>query len=218
MPKWVWGYVSVVAIVELVVVAQNLWDLSRSDWASWVQAIGSIAAIFGAYLVGERQSNAALASVRESHRLAEDSKRESRFAVLQAAYNRASDIRSAVQRGEPPLNVVDAYHASILDGLILAMNNIPASELGAGVSVDAFIIFSGQFVFLREAMEKYVRGPFSDPDFMARLEELRSEGYGREHEHEMIMSARHARKMNVLVHLDRIDIEFKKLRSGLGDV
>ncbi|WP_144149400.1 hypothetical protein [Paraburkholderia sp. BCC1884] len=38
-----------------IVVVQNLWDLTKSDWASWAQAIGTVAAVIGAFLVARYQ-------------------------------------------------------------------------------------------------------------------------------------------------------------------
>lgn len=59
MQRWLWGYVGIVLFVGAVTVAQNVWCLSKTDWAAWVQAIGSIAAIIAAYLLASRQQRMA---------------------------------------------------------------------------------------------------------------------------------------------------------------
>ncbi|MBB5462916.1 hypothetical protein [Paraburkholderia sp. Cpub6] len=55
MPKWLLTYSGAVLAVGAIVVTQNLWDLSKSDWASWVQAVGAIAAIVGAIWISNSQ-------------------------------------------------------------------------------------------------------------------------------------------------------------------
>jgi hypothetical protein len=216
MHKLLWSYCCAVLAVGSIIVAQNMWSLNKSDWASWVQAVGSIAAIIGAYVIGERQSKATLESAREAHHVAEESKRVSRFAVLRAAHNRASLIRAALTKGEPPLNLIEVYHSSIIDSLVLAMSSIPVSELGSDEAVDAFILFSGQFVFLRKALEEYVDGPSADPIVQRQLDRLKAQGYGREHQDEILTVARNVRRRNVEVHLKQIEFEFEKLKNHLG--
>ncbi|MCX4156157.1 MULTISPECIES: hypothetical protein [Paraburkholderia] len=69
MQRWLWGYVGVVLFVGAITVVQNVWCLSKSDWASWVQALGSIAAILAAYWLASRQQRLAdRAAERERNR------------------------------------------------------------------------------------------------------------------------------------------------------
>jgi hypothetical protein len=54
------GYTFAVAACGLILWAiGGFFDLSKSDWAAWVQAVGSIGAIGGAVYVMDRQSEAA---------------------------------------------------------------------------------------------------------------------------------------------------------------
>jgi hypothetical protein len=56
MQRWLWGYGGAVVILSAIIVVQNVWGLSKTDWAAWVQAIGSIGAILGAFYLGSRQA------------------------------------------------------------------------------------------------------------------------------------------------------------------
>lgn len=56
MNRWLWGYVGVVALAGGITVAQNVWDLHAADWASWVQAVGSIGAILASVGVVQWQN------------------------------------------------------------------------------------------------------------------------------------------------------------------
>ncbi|MBW0450880.1 hypothetical protein [Paraburkholderia phenoliruptrix] len=211
MQKWLWSYCSAVLVVGAVIAVQNIWCLSKSDWASWVQAVGSIAAIIGAYIVGERQSRAAVESVREAHRITEASRQASMFAVIKAAHNRAQLIRDALDDEMPPLKLIAVYHPSIIDSLLASMSALNVAEIGSDEAVGAFVIFSGQFVFLRDALEKHLAGPSRDESVMKSIEKLKERGYGPRHTEQVWETAVDVKKKNVLVHLNQIDLEFHTL-------
>lgn len=87
------------AIVDLVLVGREF-DLSKSDWASWVQAIGSIAAILFAYVLGEKQAKVAFASVREADKIAAQRKFDSILAVADSAKAYAEETYKCFSRTE----------------------------------------------------------------------------------------------------------------------
>lgn len=45
MKLWPWAGAGVILVAGIIMTAQDIWDLSKSDWAAWVQAIGSVVAI-----------------------------------------------------------------------------------------------------------------------------------------------------------------------------
>lgn len=73
------------ASAALVVTGLNR-GLGKSDWAAWVQAIGSIAAIVGAYQISNRQHNRDL--LADEHRRKLDDARK--IKIIQAFIRKAS--------------------------------------------------------------------------------------------------------------------------------
>jgi hypothetical protein len=55
MQKWLWRYAATVVIVGGITVVQNVWNLSKSDWASWAQAIGGVSAVAAAIWLASRE-------------------------------------------------------------------------------------------------------------------------------------------------------------------
>ncbi|SAL26217.1 hypothetical protein [Caballeronia telluris] len=55
MNRWLSGYVATVVLIACVIAAQNFWELNRSDWASWAQAIGSVAAVGAAIWLASQE-------------------------------------------------------------------------------------------------------------------------------------------------------------------
>lgn len=54
-PKWLWACVVGVFAAGSIVLAQHLWKLNRSDWASWAQAVGSVLAVICALWIALRE-------------------------------------------------------------------------------------------------------------------------------------------------------------------
>lgn len=185
------------------------------DVAAWVQATGAVIAIIGTYIVGERQWRAAIRSVEEAQRIRDAAGRASMLAVIRAAYSRACEIRRALDDPAPPLRMYDAYHSSIIESLLNIMKGMPVHELGNESAIEAFVIYSGQFAFLRDALEKYVKGPNGDPEFVAELTKLEEQGY-KEIDHQMRETMRQVLRSNVTVHLERIEREFAKIEHACG--
>lgn len=137
------------------------------------------------------------------------------FSVIGAAHSRAKEIKEALDDQSPPIKMYGVYHASLIDSLVDLMTKLPVSELGSDQAINAFIIFSGQFAFLRKALEEYMAGPYADPEVMEELEKLKVQGYGNREHDQVVDSKRAVLKTNVEVHLARIDIEFTHLSAAL---
>lgn len=45
VPRAIWIYVAVAGTIGAIVFVQNVWDLNKSDWAAWAQAVGTVTAI-----------------------------------------------------------------------------------------------------------------------------------------------------------------------------
>ena len=201
---------SFLVVLATATLTIHVWRWDSGIVANWVQAVGSILAIVGAYLVGERQARATLLATEEAHRLGEHARREGMFSVIKAAHSRAKQIEAALDDDNPPLNMIEVYHPSLVDSLVDLMAKMPISELGSDQAINSFIIFSGQFVFLNRNLDLYVTGPYGDPEFMAKLAKLERQG-NPEQVDSVVATKKAVLKKNVQVHLRRIDIEFKNL-------
>jgi hypothetical protein len=147
-------------LVTLVIAAMTIhaWGWNSGNVASWVQAVGSIAAIIGSYFIGERQAKAALAATQKAHQLAEETRRtveakaaqERRagmYAVVLAAHNHTVEIKEALD-DEYNIKMYSIYHPSIIDSMIELLSKLPIHTLGSERAIAAFVIYNGQFTFL----------------------------------------------------------------------
>lgn len=170
----------------------------HGDWLSFAQAAASTAAIIGAYGVVFVQA-----------RLSKRAQRESMLSVIKAAHSHAKLFEAALDDDETRLKMYNVYHPSLIDSLVDLMSKLPVSELGSDEAIGAFIMFSGQFTFLKQSLDKYLAGPYTS-EMMADLQKLEEQGY-RDQSKVNVDAKRAVLKRNVQVHLDRIDVEFKTL-------
>jgi len=173
----------------------------HGDWLSFAQAAAAIAAIIGAYGVVFVQAH-----------LSKRAQRESLLSVIKAAHGHAKLFEAALDDDEALLKMHAVYHPSLIDSLVGLMSKLPVSELGSDVAIGAFIMFSGQFTFLRQSLNEYIVGPYTD-EMMAELQKLEEQGY-RDQSKGVVEAKRNVLRKNVQVHIDRIEIEFKTLMKA----
>lgn len=130
---------------------------TSGDVAAWVQAFGSIAAIAGAFLIGERQSRASLQAIANAQVLAERSRRNSIFAVAKAAYAHAERIEATFARPDVMSTLFATYDQSIIDSMVSALSASPVHELGSDEAVISFLSLRDHFVFLGRAIEEFIK-------------------------------------------------------------
>ncbi|WP_198294866.1 hypothetical protein [Burkholderia ubonensis] len=204
----------------IAVMAIDAWGWNAGNVASWVQAVGSIAAIIGSYFIGERQAKAALAATQKAHQLAEESRliveakaaqerRAGMYAVVLAAHNHTVQIKEALD-DEYNIKMYSIYHPSIIDSMIELLSKLPIHTLGSERAIAAFVIYNGQFTFLKGAMAKYLAGPYTD-ETNEQLAELKKHAYDEKYSDDVISSKRAVLRKNVETHIDRIQKEFEIL-------
>lgn len=203
------SFLVVLAISDLTI---NAWGWNSGNVASWVQAVGSILAIGGAYFIGERQASATLRATREAHQLGERARREGMYSVIKAARSFAKVIDAALDDEDMPLKMYAVYHPSLIDSLVDLMVKLPVSELGSDQAIGAFIMFSGQLTFLKQSLGEYVAGPYTD-EVNTEIKKLEEQGY-RDQWKGIVEAKRAVLKKNVQVHLERMDIEFENLMEA----
>lgn len=117
------------AVVYVVFLLLRSYDLDKSELASWVQAIGSIGAIWGALSIGRKQLES-----HDSARADElKAKSEAYLAVIESACKNSAKLADLLRGGArlSGLELLWDYHIGELFRVNLNMlKTIPAHELG----------------------------------------------------------------------------------------
>lgn len=140
---------------------------NSGEWASWVQAIGSILAIVGAWL-----------GIKYQLERATKQRRDAIIAIAGAANARADQVREYLRGADAQSELLTKFHQSIIDGLVHALNGAAVDEIGSPEGVSAFLEMQYQVVLLGAAIQAFTKGPYGDPGFVASVEKLREQGYG----------------------------------------
>ena len=163
MQKWLWGYVSAVVAIGAVVVIQNVCPLSKSEWAAWVQAVASVAAIWWAG--------------HSARKLQGDNERRARKTValaLSKIADSARKVASYTQRTLPDRRAVNLVAAGEVGFEIhevremeRVLNELPLHELMTPEFVTLTLILRSTIRQLRERVEAAIKlhRTMNDGDF-----------------------------------------------------
>lgn len=133
------------------------WPDEEFGLSSWVQAIGSITAIVGAYWVGERQVNAAAESAKRMHASQELKRQASYLAIATAARDYVSDISSTFYMTKvDKFRLFMKYHEQIARDYIAAMNAVPIHDLGSPECVKEWFATKNAMMYFEKALSFYV--------------------------------------------------------------
>ncbi len=139
---------------------------SSSEVASWIQAFGSVMAIFAAIWISDRQEAITL-----------NSKRKSILAIVEAAYQRAELYRAMIFDSDfknqiPNSKLYGVYDKTIISGITRALSGIPLYEVGSPEGVMALILLHDQFYFLGNEIDAFMVGIYNHSDFSEELNKL----------------------------------------------
>lgn len=130
MPWWLICYAGAVIAAMVVATVQTVFSLDAAAWASWVQAIGSIGAIVGAFILGRWQFAA-----QRQRELSERKQQEE--AAVAAVYGVARDLVSVcrrtvrkVDRSRNPILEAAIFNSmeSLLTRQIRTLDSVPAHD------------------------------------------------------------------------------------------
>lgn len=175
--------------------------------AAWIQAIGSIVAILGAFWIGKMQ-------VSDAHRIEKQARQRSILAIAEAAHEHARRIGEAISQAEPgrPLTLYRVYDKTIIDGMVRALTGVPVQEIGSRDGVLALLDLTNQFAFLGIAVESFINR-WSDPKFRKPLEQFgpdeREQRQSTADAHEKVLLT------NVQLRLDQIRADYVSLRTAI---
>lgn len=145
--------------------------LGSAGAAAWMQAIGTLIAVAGAFGISQAQSKAALRSILDAQKLSDDSKRIGVLAVVRAARAHATNIGDAVF-DHPPLKIYEVYDKTVIAGVVGALSEAPLYEIGSPVAVVEILSLRDQFIFLGNQVEDYINGPMRHNSMAGTLESL----------------------------------------------
>ncbi|ODP31551.1 hypothetical protein [Pandoraea sp. ISTKB] len=154
VPVGLWAYVAGTLVICGVIATRSTFCLTASDWASWVQAVGSILAIIAAGW-----------GIRYQLDQANEGRRRAIIAIAAAAMARVEEAGERVQSSDPEIELASWYHCSIFDRLIGAFDSAPVHELRSGEGITAFLSMRDKLHFLRVAVERCIAGPETFPPF-----------------------------------------------------
>lgn len=165
LPKARWYYLVVVPAIVFICTYfingfQSHPPVASADMAAWVQAIGSIMAIAGAFLIGERQAETALKNSVAMSVLAEAKKRDAILAIAQAASTQVDAIADySENKKSHKLALLLCYEQRIFLGIIDALSGIPIHEIGSAAGVAGLLGMKNDMIKIQTAIHKYLNTP-----------------------------------------------------------
>ncbi|MBZ6454371.1 hypothetical protein K7402_01050 [Pseudomonas fluorescens group sp.] len=191
---------------EWLVIWNSVLKFISSDSApAWVQAVGSIVALYIAIRVS--RTSIAHAGLQ---------KQKTILSVAEAAYEYAGKIRAAINliSVDPGsnLSLYGVYHRDVNAGLVRALQGAPVHELASGQQVLAILGISNQLVFLGDATDKLLMAPSLLPGVSDQLASLNGDLVERQKYLSIINSVL---KSNVLLHLNEIEKHYTALKESI---
>ncbi|WP_028102458.1 hypothetical protein [Pseudoduganella violaceinigra] len=167
-------------------------------WATidsgWAQAIGSVIAIFSAFILGERQAAKARKDALDLVRIEMQHKRQAILELCRAAKCRSDLVRKVFVTEYDFAARYSLYHHDLIRGILTGMESAPAYEIGSAEAINAFMEIKIQCGFLIEAIDNLDQ----DPEFKSR-----SLYPTMSHE------TPHVRQRNILIHCNKVDELFE---------
>lgn len=164
-----------------------LWS---ENGAAWVQAIGSVIAIFAAFFLGERQAAKARKDALDLVRIELQHKRRAIFELCRAAKLRSDLVRSVFVTEYDSAARYNRYHHDLIRGIVAGFESAPTYEIGSGAAVNAFVEIKIQCGLLIQSIDALDE----DAGFRA-LSFYPTMG----------SNTPHVRQRNIATHCDRID-------------
>jgi hypothetical protein len=147
--------VAALAVLFLMTLGITHFSLNSSEIASWVQAIGSIAAIWGAFTVGNNQ----VKRQEEQRLLISKQKSKALFAVVKHAVDHAKGLKELLAADDGQNNVKLAWnvgYSEIFKASLKSLSLIPAHELGEYELVIAHNHILAAMINITQKIEKFV--------------------------------------------------------------
>ena len=188
-----------------------LWErtgeiLSSEGAPAWIQAIGSVAALFIAIRISRSSINHAASE-----------KRKTIFAIAEAAHTHACNIRKAIDvmgwNSGNNFQIYEVYDKTIIEGVVKALQGVPMHELGSSKAVLAMLSLTDQMVFLGSAVETLLQGPYKHPVLGKALESRDQNDHAQIQR--LAATGFSVLQNNARGHLTKIDQDYEALKESL---
>lgn len=149
--------ISIAAVAVIVNMIVSVPELRSDAAASWVQAVGSIAAILGAFEISRRQGAKARQQAIEMVERANRQRIESVRAIVVHAEEQARAMAETIQ--VMPYEIFKMTMAApvlTLDEAAAALSAVPLHELGSYEAVSAITGMQKALASMRSAIDKYI--------------------------------------------------------------
>jgi len=154
---WNWDGLVAILFIAVAIAAVLYFDLTNSAWAAWVQAIGSILAIWGAVRLTQRQivaqANAALDAEERARKRGHNALR----AVIDGAAKQFLNLTAVMDVGDSDdfgiFSFVGYEEQSFTDA-INALETVRLVDLGSYELVEAIAGMKAGMIKLRHAVSK----------------------------------------------------------------
>jgi hypothetical protein len=141
-------------VVDLILLGRAL-ELSKSDWASWVQAVGSIGAIIVAFVVADASSRRARAQAHEMERRQIDRKHQSICAILDDAVLQCQEILCEAELSGTlnQFSFLVTYDAVAFAAVLTSIQAIPLHELSGYSAVRGISALRNAMITLQRQVD-----------------------------------------------------------------
>ncbi|MEP6883955.1 MAG: hypothetical protein ABJC66_04310 [Gammaproteobacteria bacterium] len=178
-------------------------NLKSSEWAAWVQAIGSIVAV-----------GAAWKAISHQIALARKARLNGILAIAEAAFTHAHRIDEIFSSGDTLSRsgtLYSEYDETIPNGIVRALNGVPIHEVGSRDAVIALLSLEDQVGFMRDAIKRYEK-PEADPQTAKSLLHCTLDQF-----EQSLKDARPTLANNVRRHAAKIESDYEILKQSLKD-
>ncbi|WP_155636543.1 hypothetical protein [Burkholderia multivorans] len=214
------GIAAVIIISAFGATSAGTRPYKTEHMAAWIQAVGSIAAIGGVVWAVERQSRDSLKAISAEAELAVRQRRLAAVSIVDAAMERAEQIRRTMQIqnvNELHVELYRSYDRSILDGLVRALQSIPLHEIGASKAIGELLLFTDQITFLANAIQRFLDGPLRDPTVGPEIKRyLDGPADGRSIGQAMLTRAIELHRESAMQHLDAMRNHYAGFSNALS--
>jgi len=132
----------------------SFWIEHHPGLASWVQAVGSIASIWGAFAISNRQQKT---QVKLAERVARE-KADSLYAVIENAFKSTFTFGERLQSKPSEVVFKEAWHLIYrqqLESSVDSLSKLPAHELGGYEAVGSYIAVMGALTDIVRKVNAY---------------------------------------------------------------
>ncbi|MFC5519904.1 hypothetical protein [Polaromonas jejuensis] len=153
--RWIWDGLFAFAFIAGVIVVVRYFDLTNSAWAAWVQAIGSILAIWGAVRLTQRQIDSQAAMALDAENRALKRSNDALLAVVDGAAKQFLKLEPEMAADEVDdfsyLSFMFSYEEQSFTDAINALESVRLVDLGSYELVEAIAGMKAGMIKLRHA-------------------------------------------------------------------